>query len=168
MPLSKWFAAIYLMCSSKKGISAHQLHRMLNITYWSAWFVRHRIGKTTMDNSDDSLRGIIEFGETDVGARTKRGHPTWHERIKDEEEMGLRPKPPNRAPFEEKTAVFGMLERGGRIRSRVVANTFRDTLNPIIMEEVDADGATLITDGHSSYRSMHNYLPHEVVDHEVE
>ena len=168
MPLSKWFAAIYLMCSSKKGISAHQLHRMLNITYRSAWFMCHRIRDAMSDSSGDSLRGIIEVDETYVGARTKRGHPTWHERVKDEEEMGLRPKTPHRAPFEGKTAVFGMLERGGRIRSRVVPDTRRDTLNPIILDEVDADDATLITDGHPSYRSMHRHMDHEVVDHEIE
>ena len=168
IPLSKWFAAIYLMCSSKKGISAHQLHRMLNIAYRSAWFMCHRVRNAMADASGDLLKGIVEADETYVGPKTKRGHPVYHERIKDEENMGLRPKTKRAGPFEGKTAVFGMIERGGRVRSRVVPNTRRDTLRDIILNEVDADDATLVTDGHSSYRSMRKHLHHEVVDHEIE
>ena len=169
IPLSKWFAAIYLMCSSKHGISAHQLHRMLRITYKSAWFMCHRIRKAMQDRSGDVLRGIVEADETYVSkpGTGRRGHPVVHERINDEIKMGLRPKPRRRAPFEDKTAVFGMIERGGRVRSRVVPDTRRDTLNSIMVDEIDSD-ATLITDGHSSYRSMHRHMRHEVVDHEIE
>lgn len=168
IPLSKWFAAIYLMCSSKKGISAHQLHRMLSIRYESAWFMCHRIRSAMADDSDGLLHGIVEADETYVGAKTKRGHPIVHERIKDEEQMGLRPKTKRPAPFEGKTVVFGMIERGGRVRSQVVENTRRDTLNSTILSNVDPDDATLMTDGHSSYRSMHKHMRHEVVDHEIE
>ncbi len=167
IPLPKWFAAIYLMCSSKKGISAHQLHRMLDITYRSAWFMCHRIRNAMQDDTGDPLSGIVEADETYISPRTKRGHPVVHERINDEIKMGLRPKPRRKGPFEGKTAVFGMIERGGRVRSRVVPDTRRATLNSIMLDEIDAD-ATLITDGHSSYRSMHRHMRHEVVDHEIE
>ena len=113
IPLNKWFAAIYLMCSSKKGISAHQLHRNLNISYESAWFVCHRVRQAMGAGDDDNkMGGIVEADETYVGPRTKRGHPTWHEQIRDEEQMGLREPRERKAPFEGKTAVFGIIERG--------------------------------------------------------
>ena len=69
IPLNKWFAAIYLMCSSKKGISAHQIHRMLKVSYESAWFMCHRIRKAMEGGSFEKLSGIVEADETYVGPR---------------------------------------------------------------------------------------------------
>ena len=168
IPLNKWFAAIYLMCASKKGISAHQLHRMLKIGYESALFMCHRVRAAMESDSFDKMSGTVEADETYVGPRTRRGHPTWHEKVKDEEEMGLR-EPRNRGPFDGKTPVFGMIERGGgRPKTAVVSNTRADTLRPILLNSVDAESTVLVTDGHPAYRSMGRYLPHEVIDHEVE
>ena len=168
IPLSKWFAAIYLMCSSKKGISAHQLHRMLDISYRSAWFMCHRIRNAMMDFPDPPFKGVVEVDETYVGPRTRRGHPTVHERIKDEEEMGLRPKSKRKSPLEGKIPVFGMIERGGRARTQVVPDARAATLRPIMLEAIDLDRSVLMSDGHPAYRLMKKYLPHEVIDHEVE
>ncbi len=167
IPLSKWFAAIYLMISSKHGISAHQLHRMLHITYPSAWFMCHRIRNAMSDSSGDPLSGIVEADETYVGPRTKRGHPVVHERIKDEENMGLRPKTKFQ-PLAGKTPVFGMIERGGRVKTQVVDRPASNTLRPIIMDSVDPENTTLITDGHPAYRNMKRHITHETVDHEIE
>ena len=168
IPLNKWFAAIYLMCSSKKGISAHQLHRNLGISYESAWFMCHRVRAAMEDGSFEKLSGIVEVDETYVGPRTRRGHPTWHEKIKDEEEMGLR-EPRSRHPFEGKTPVFGLIERGsGRAKTEVVPNTKSGTLRPIILEQVDPENTVLMSDGHPAYRSMGQHLPHQVIDHEIE
>ena len=65
IPLNKWFAAIYLMCASKKGISAHQLHRQLDITYKSAWFMCHGIREAMRDKGVLlPLNGIVEADET--------------------------------------------------------------------------------------------------------
>ena len=119
IPLQKWFAGIYLMCSSKKGIRAHQLHRMLGITYKSAWFMCHRVREATKNASPEQLSGIIEADETYMGGRRRRGHNLYHERLKDEVEMGIRTKP-KKPPYQEKTAVFGMVERDGEVRSMVV------------------------------------------------
>ena len=60
IPLSKWFAAIYLMCSSKKGMSAHQLHRQLGITYKSAWFMCHRVREAMREKGFLPLAGVVE------------------------------------------------------------------------------------------------------------
>ncbi len=88
IPLHKWLAAIYLMCSSKKGMSAHQLHRLLGITYKSAWFMCHRIREATKRDSFPQLTGVVEADETYLGARTRRGHKVHHERIQRRDRHG--------------------------------------------------------------------------------
>ena len=93
IPLNKWFAAIYLMCASKKGVSAHQIHRMLGVAYRSAWFICHRV-REAMRESDGPLSGIIEADETYIGGKSRRGHPVAnHERRQIElEAKGLDPR----------------------------------------------------------------------------
>ena len=169
IPLNKWFAAIYLMCSSKKGMSAHQIHRMLKVSYESAWFMCHRVRAAMGSGDGDWLGGIVEADETYVGPRTKRGHPAWHEQVKDEEEMGLREPAKRRAPFDDKTIVFGVIERGSdRAKTEIVPDAKASTLRPIILEQVDPENTVLMTDSHPAYRSMGRYLPHQVINHEVE
>ena len=168
MPLSKWFAGIYLMCSSKMGISAHQLHRMLGISYKSAWFMCQRIRDAMGNDGDELLKGIIEIDETYVAPRTKRGHPFWEKVNRKAEKLGWIPETPRKGPMEGKTIVLGMTERGGRMRSRVVPDATRETLENAIREEVDVDNSKLVTDGHSSYRSLHRFADHESVNHDTE
>ncbi len=76
---------------------------------------------------------VIEADETYVGP-TRRGHKVWQERVKDEEEMGLRPKTPHRSPFEGKIAVFGMMESGGRVRQRSRPRTRFRPVPPICLD----------------------------------
>ena len=168
VPLHKWLAVMYLMCSSKKGISAHQVHRTIGVAYRTAWFMCHRIREAMSDKSDELMSGVVEVDETYLGPRSKRGHPVVHERIKDEQEMGIRPKPRPRVPLEGKTPVFGMLERDGRVRSQVVKHPRSETLRPIILSSVDKSGTLLVSDRHPAYRNMKRDLPHETVNHELE
>ena len=168
IPLKKWLAAIFLVCSSKKSISAHQLHRLLGIAYKSAWFMCHRIREATKDKDFPKLTGIVEADETYIGGRTRRGHKVHHERIQDEIEMGIRPKPARKPPYQDKTPVFGMIERDGTVRTMVVDDTTGGTLRPIMTNMIDLNNARLITDGHPAYRRMKDYLPHEVIDHGIE
>lgn len=71
IPLHKWMMAIHLMCASKKGISAHQLHRMLGLGYRAAWFMAHRIRHAMKEESPTPLKGTIEADETYVGGKMK-------------------------------------------------------------------------------------------------
>src|SRR5688572_9978939 len=95
--IGKWLMAIFLLCSSKKGMSAHQLHRMLDITYKSAWFMAHRIRFAMGDGPlAELLKGTVEIDETFVGGKG------------DIESKHLR-----------KTPVMALVERGGSVRTRV-------------------------------------------------
>lgn len=99
IPLSKWLMAAYLICSSKKGISVHQLHRTLGVTYKTAWFLAHRI-RHAVEAPQGGLMGssgqIVEADETFIGR--KKGHKV-------------------RAAWGHKNAVFSLVERGGEVRS---------------------------------------------------
>ena len=120
IPLHKWLLAIRLMCSSKKGVSAHQLHRTLGITYKSAWFLAHRIREAmTDDGSAAPLGGVgkfVEADETFVGGRARnRAY---------------------RAPAPKK-AVVALVERQGRVRSHHVPEVTAATLRPILERHID-------------------------------
>jgi transposase-like protein len=166
IPLHKWFAAIFLMCSSKKGISAHQLHRQLDITYKSAWFMCHRVREAMKEKDMPLLTGTVEADETYVGSRSQRGGRAWRENVQDEIEMGLRPKKPDWR--KKKAIVFGMVEREGKTRSMTVPDARANTLRPILKKHLDLGKARLMTDGHPAYKRIKDYLPHEVIDHEIE
>lgn len=166
IPLNKWFAAIYLMCASKKGMSAHQIHRQLGITYKSAWFMCHRIRGAMKDKSFPLLTGTVEADETYIYPKRPRGHPVQKELIKDEQEMGLRPK--GKKDWREgKTTVFGILERGGAVRTMVVPKATARELRPLLEGYIDTANSKLMTDGHPAYRLIKNVLPHGIIDHEV-
>lgn len=166
IPLNKWFAAIFLMCSSKKGISAHQLHRTLDITYKSAWFMCHRIREAMREKGIFvPFTGTVEADETYVGGKT-RGHKVWKERIQDEIKMGLRPKPKHH-PRMDKAVVFGILERNGKARTITVDKVNANTLGTILRNNLDLKQARLITDGNKAYKHIKNHVRHDVIDHEV-
>ena len=143
IPLSKWFTAIQLMCSSKKGISAHQLHRMLKITYKSAWFLAHRI-RHAMKHSPfaGKLGGIVEADETYIGGREKRtGAPS------------------------KKTPVFALVERQGRVRSFALPSVTSKNLREIIRENVSSD-SRMMTDEYHGYRGLRKeFASHDTITH---
>src|SRR5713101_9408874 len=74
IPLSKWLLAYHLLCASKKGMSAHQLHRMLKVTYRSAWFMAHRIRYTmSQEPLSSKLQGVVEIDEAYIGGKLRIG-----------------------------------------------------------------------------------------------
>jgi transposase-like protein len=97
VPISKWLLAIHLLSASKKGMSAHQLHRMLGAIYRAAWFVAHRL-RHAMKDDVMQLDGIVEVDETYVGGPRRN-------------RVGGRPKPHDSV----KTPVIALVERGGRV-----------------------------------------------------
>lgn len=140
LPLHKAMQAVYLMTSSKKGISAHQLHRVLEITYKSAWFLAHRI-REAMRSGDlapfGSGGGIVEVDETFIG------------RIKGA---------PKRRAFHHKMKVLALVDRDtGKARTMVVDKTNAKTLVPIVVANI-AREATVMTDEHHAYTRLGSYF----------
>lgn len=128
IPLSKWLLAVHLMSSSKKGISAHQLHRMLGITYKSAWFMCHRIREAMAPKNPSPLGGkgkTVEADETYIGNKGKQT--------------------PGARGWAHKEKVLSLVERKGHVRSRHVPAVNAETLRPILNEQISAD-TRLITD----------------------
>ncbi len=126
LPLHKWFYAMFLFSTSRHGVAAMELKRQLDIPYKTAWRMAHEIRKY-MARVDDEipLGGVVEADETYVGGRTTGG------------------KPGRGAP--NKTVVFGMLERGGDVMTKIVQNVQKKTLQPLIKENVE-HGSTVHTD----------------------
>jgi transposase-like protein len=123
IPLSKWLLAYHLLCASKKGMSAHQLHRMLKVTYRSAWFMAHRIRYTmSQEPLSSKLKGVVEIDETYIGGKKRPQSLAVR--------PGQRQRDP-RGPFADKAPVVSVLQRGGRVQSQHM---------PRVTAESQADG----------------------------
>ena len=147
VPLNKWLAAFFLLNASKKGVSAHQIHRTLGVTYKTAWFMMHRIREAMRTESADPFGGEgqdVEVDETFIGSKPQKPRP-------DRFTAGVgwvdAPKPRG---YSHKYAIMSLVERGGRSRSFHVADVKAKTLRPIIMRNVDRQ-SRLQTDEASYY-----------------
>src|SRR5579883_1446105 len=118
IPLNKWLLATHLMCSSKKGISAHQLHRMLGITYKSAWFMAHRIREAMTRTPTDPV------GST--------GTPVEM----DETYIGRDPTKTKRRGGDHKLKVLSLVERGGEVRSFHIKNLNKETVLDVLTNNI--------------------------------
>jgi transposase-like protein len=144
IPLNKWLMAIHLLCSSKKGMSAHQLHRMLGVTYKSAWFMAHRIRWAMAELNLTKLSGTVEVDETYVGGKT-RGIQGDHK---------------------TKATVVSLVERGGKVRS--IHHTGMVTgknLKQIVRENVATD-SHIMTDDFGGYHGLKKeFRRHSTIRH---
>lgn len=152
--LSNWFGALYLVTAHKKGISSLQLARDLGVTQKTAWFMLHRIREMLRTKSPMTMEGTIEVDETFVGGKNKNRHE--HKKVKESQGRSLK----------DKTAVFGMLERGGDVKPMVVPDTKAKTLKPIIAEMVK-QGSIVVTDELSSYKGLSKNYVHEIIRHKA-
>lgn len=148
IPLFKWLLATYLLTTSKKGMSAHQLHRMLDVTYKTAWFMAHRI-RAAMEQDSGPLGGspekIIEADETYVGGKSANR--------------------PYGAPIPTKRIVVTLVERDGRARSFHVANAHANTIRPLLFQHADRL-SSLMTDELPAYKKAgESFWQHQTVNH---
>ncbi|WP_086466724.1 IS1595 family transposase [Oceanibaculum nanhaiense] len=148
VPLHKWFQAVFLMASSKKGISAHQLHRTLEVTYKTAWFMAHRIREAMRTMGMEPMGG--EGGVVEV----------------DETFIGREPGKPKKRAYHHKMKVLTLVDReSGRARSMVVDDLKPATIAPILRENM-AREARLATDEAGHYlRIGKEFAAHGVVRH---
>jgi transposase-like protein len=143
IPISKWLMAMFILCSSKKSISAHQIHRMIGITYKSAWFMCHRIRYAMGTNANSpKLSGTVEVDETFVGGKGTK-----------------------ETTMMRKTPVVALIERNGNMRTAVVSNVTQKNLGKVMNECISKD-ATLHTDEHGAYRNPgKEFKAHHTVVH---
>jgi transposase-like protein len=149
IPMHKWLLAFRLMNASKKGMSAHQLHRMLGVAYRTAWFMAHRIRLAQDDSVPTPLGGdgkFVEADETYVGGKARN-------------RKGKIPK---------KEAVFSLVERGGKVRSFHVENVTATTLRQIIVTVADRK-SHFRTDHSPVYWTVGDeFKTHYTVNHSIE
>lgn len=145
VPISKWLLAIHLLSASKKSMSAHQLHRLLGVTYRAAWFMAHRL-RHAMKQDVMKLDGIVEIDELYVGPKRRR--------------VGLK------ANWKPKTPVIGMVERDGRAVMVPVASATVDTVNSLVSNHVSPE-ARIMTDENGIYTPLPMGLAkqHQTINH---
>jgi len=159
VPLHKWMAAFYLMNASKKGISAHQLHRTLGVTYQTAWFMCHRIREAMRDGGLAPMGGggkVVEADETYFG-------PTENPRVSPQRK-GRPYKVGSRGP-RDKRAIVALVERGGNIRSFHVAVADKATVSKIVMENVAKDSRLHTDESKLYFGAGEHFAAHETVKH---
>ena len=160
IPLSKWLLAYHLLCASKKGMSAHQLHRMLKVTYRSAWFMAHRIRYTmSQEPLSSKLTGTIEIDETYVGGKFRIRHP---QAVKPGERARDRAQ-----AYANKAAVVSVLQRGGRVQSQHVQRVTSENLRPIV-EQMVAEDAHIMTDSSTVLAGALKGRKHDQVNHRAD
>jgi hypothetical protein len=156
VPLTKWLAAFYMLTADKNGVAAYEIHRTLNVTNKTAWFMLHRIREAMKFGPlADLLHGTIIADEAYIGGEPKNRH-AWQRR--DDEKTGR---------GTEKTPVVSFIHDETReVRSHVVADASGLTLGRILMGNVDPMGSTLVTDKWKGYNLARSFFSkHESVDH---
>lgn len=132
-PLTDWFFAMYLFSVSKNGVSAKELQRSLGVTYKTAWRIGHKIRDLMNDKQDKLLKGIVEVDESLIGGKVKGGKRGWG--------------------AENKTCLFGMIERDGGVKVSVIEERTREAIYSEINSGV-AKGSTVYSDEFKAYKTL--------------
>lgn len=161
IPLNKWLMAAFLLCASKKGISAHQMHRMLGITYKSAWFMMHRLREAMKIDAKPGPMGgegkVVEADETYIGKRD--GKPSKPDTLVSGFGWVKHPK------IDTQRKIVALVERGGAARSFVVDKVNKQTVRKILFTNADRK-SILMTDEAPVYNATgYHYADHQTVNH---
>lgn len=155
IPLPKWFCAIYLVLNHKKGLSSAQLARDLSISQKGAWFVLMRVRKALGIENYNELGGegqIVESDESFYGGKNKNRHA--NKKVKNSQGRS----------FKDKTAITGMIERGGKLTAVVTINTSPEVMQPVIKKYV-AKGSILVSDDWRGYNGLNTHYYQYTIKH---
>src|SRR5438552_956512 len=154
--LDKWLTAMWLLTTCKNGISSYEIARDLKVTQKSAWFMLHRIRLAMQDENFGSKLGgnggEVEADETFIGGKARN----MHKDVKARRIAG------QGQAAKDKLIVMGILERGGRVRTHVIADRKSETLQPIIRQQVEA-GVAIFTDEMGGYKGLDDYQ-HQIIE----
>ena len=151
--LDKWLPVIWLIASCKNGVSSWEIHRDLGVTQKTAWFMLHRVRLAMQDtHTGGKLGGEVEVDETFIGGKARNMH-----RDKRAEKIH------GRGP-DGKAIVAAVLERGGRVRAKVVSTRRKHELQKLVRDNVEV-GSSLYSDALKSYEGLTSDYAHQVIDH---
>jgi transposase-like protein len=150
--LDKWLAAMWMITNAKNGISSYEIHRALDITQKSAWFLMHRIRLAMQTGTFEKMSGQVEVDETYIGGLARNMH------------RSERGRKISGTGGSGKVAVMGLLERNGKVRAKVICDATQATLHDEVKCHVE-QGAELFTDGWKGYGGLHADYVHQVIDH---
>jgi transposase-like protein len=152
--LDKWLLAMWMLANCKNGVSSYEISRATGISQKSSWFMLQRIRLALQGEAGGKLSGEVEVDETFIGGKSRNMH------------ISKRKRRITGTGGRDKAVVFGMVERGGEIRTHVVSNNSKPILQGHIRENVQA-GAALFSDALQSYSGLERDYAHGVIDHAV-
>jgi len=153
--LDKWLPVMWMVANCKNGVSSWEIHRSLGVTQKTAWFMLHRIRLGMQDKNDGGKLGgdpvsKVEIDETFIGGKARNMHKSRRDRM---------------TTYGAKTAIMGMLERGGKVRLRVLGNKRRGNVMQEIVRDNVVPGTWLMTDEFQGYSGLSKDYTHLVVNH---
>ncbi|MDQ1095190.1 MULTISPECIES: IS1595 family transposase [Chryseobacterium] len=151
--LRKWFMAIWLVTSHKKGISSIQLGKDIGVRQATAWFMLQRIRACFGIENGNELEGVVECDETFIGGKNKNRHKD--KKVKNSQGRS----------FKDKVPVMGILQRDGKMNAFVVPDTKRSSIQPLICRYVNPETTILISDEWLGYTGLNKYYDHKIIDH---
>ncbi len=157
--LDKWLMAMWMLCNCKNGVSSWEIHRSLKVTQKSAWFMLGRLRLALQDKATGGKLGgpdsTVEIDETFIGGKARNMHKAKRRRLSDG--VGMQ-------GGHGKTVVIGALERGGKVKTRVIGDRKYPAVHGAVRDFVE-QGSAIMTDEFSGYSGLANEYQHQVVNH---
>jgi len=155
IPLDKWLVAMWMILNCKNGVSSCEIAKDVRVSQKSAWFMLHRIRLSMQDEALGSkFSGEVEADETFIGGKARN----MHKNVKARRITG------QGRNTDDKIMVMGILERGGKVRTKIVADRKQETLHGTVRANVEA-GSELFTDTFGAYKGLESEFAHQIVDH---